>query len=76
MFEFNLIENALHSLKEAINYYTEADEQDNSDMYKFCVMLSCHCAELLLKEILHQNHPALVFENIDQIKNISVDDDL
>ena len=58
--EFDLVENALHSLSEAISYYNEADENDNADKFKFCVLLTNHCAELLLKEILRRNHPALV----------------
>ena len=47
---FDLVENALHSLREAISYYTEADEGQNADQFKFSVLLTCHCAELLLKE--------------------------
>ena len=67
---FDLVENALHSLREAISYYTEADEGQNADQFKFSVLLTCHCAELLLKEILVRNHPALIYEDIDKIGNI------
>lgn len=74
--EFDLVENALHSLSEAIMYYTEADEGDNADKYKFSVLLTNHCAELLLKEILRRSHPALVYENIDKIKDLSREDDI
>lgn len=74
--EFDLVENALHSLSEAISYYNEADEGDNEHLFKFSVILSNHCAELLLKEILRRNHPALVFENIDKINDIDNDDDI
>ena len=42
---FDLVENALHSLREAISYYTEADEGQNADQFKFSVLLTCHCAE-------------------------------
>lgn len=74
--EFDLVENALHSLSEAISYYNEADENDNADKFKFCVLLTNHCAELLLKEILRRSHPALVYEDIDKIKDISSEDDI
>lgn len=74
--EFDLVENALHSLSEAIFYYTEADESENADKFKFCILPTNHCAELLLKEILRRNHPSLVFENIDNIKDISKEDDI
>lgn len=72
--EFGLVENALHSLKEAIDYYQNADEDEYATQYKFSIMLSAQCAELLLKEILRQNHPALLFENIDKISNVEDDD--
>lgn len=39
---FDLVENALHSLREAISYYTEADEGQNADQFKFSVLLTCH----------------------------------
>lgn len=74
--EFDLVENALHSLSEALSYYSEADEDKNADKFKFCVLLASHCAELLLKEILRKNHPALIFENIDKIHSISDDYDI
>ena len=30
-FEYGLVENALHSLREAMNYYHEGDETTNAD---------------------------------------------
>lgn len=74
--EFDLVENALHSLSEALSYYNEADEDKNADQFKFCILLTNHCAELLLKEILRRNHPALVFENIDKIQDLTKEDDI
>ena len=72
--EYGLVENALDSLREAMNYYNEGDEEDNANQYKFSILLSAHCVELLLKEILRRNHPALLFENIDSIKDLQDDD--
>lgn len=68
--EYGLVENALDSLREAMNYYNEGDEEDNANQYKFSILLSAHCVELLLKEILRRNHPALLFENIDSVKDL------
>ena len=39
-FEFGLVENALHSLREAMNYYHEGDELTNATQYKFSILLS------------------------------------
>lgn len=65
--EFDLIENALHSLNEALKYYNEnADEDINVDKFKFCVIHTNHCIELLLKEILIRVHPAFIYEDIDK----------
>lgn len=72
--EYGLVENALDSLREAMNYYNEGDEEDNANQYKFSILLSAHCVELLLKEILRRSHPALLFENIDTISDLQNDD--
>lgn len=63
--EFDLIHNAMHSLNEAIDYYSAGKENNKPDLFKFSILLTCHCAELLLKEILHSNHPVLIYESID-----------
>lgn len=73
-FEYGLVENALHSLREAMNYYHEGDETTNATQYKFSILLSAHCAELLLKEVLRRSHPALLFEDIDHIKDLQNND--
>lgn len=72
--EYGLVENALHSLKEAMNYYSEGDEEEYATQYKFSILLAAHCAELLLKKILRRNHPALLYEDIDAVKDIHNDD--
>ena len=69
-----MVENALDSLREAMNYYHEGDAKENATQYKFSILLAAHCAELLLKEILRQKHQALLFEDIDHVKNIHSDD--
>ena len=72
--EYGLVENALDSLRESMAYYTEGDETHNVNQYKFSILLAAHCAELLLKEILRRNHPALLFENIDVVNSLEDDD--
>lgn len=72
--EYGLVENALDSLREALSYYHEGDEEGNATQYKFSILLSAHCVELLMKEILRRNHPALLYENIDQVKDIYSED--
>ena len=72
--EYGLVENALDSLRESMAYYTEGDETHNANQYKFSILLAAHCAELLLKEILRRNHPALLFENIDVVNSLEDDD--
>ena len=66
MLEYSLIENALHSLSEAAAYYNETDTQKDADRYKFCILLTAHCAELLLKEILRRVHPAFIYTDVDK----------
>lgn len=69
--EFGLVENALDSLREAMNYFNEGDEDKNATQYKFSILLAAHSAELLLKEILRRNHASLLFENIDRVTDLN-----
>lgn len=64
--EYGLIENALHSLSEAAQYYNDTDEETQPDKYKFSILLAAHCAELLLKEILRRVHPAFIYADVDK----------
>ena len=72
--EYGLVENALDSLREAMTYYHEGDDGENANQYKFSILLSAHCAELLIKEVLRRNHPALLYEDIDHVKDVYSDD--
>lgn len=63
--KFNLIENAIDSLNEAITYYECAYDENDFTKYKFSILLLCHCAELLFKEKIIEIHPDLIYENID-----------
>ena len=66
--ELNIIENALDSLSEAICYYESGKKYGDSGRYKFCILLLSHSAELLLKQVLYEQHEAFIYENIDDIK--------
>ncbi|ACB85095.1 hypothetical protein [Natranaerobius thermophilus] len=65
--KFNLIENSMDSFEESINYYIKGKEYNDSRQYKYCILLLHHSAELLLKEVLRQQHDSLIFEDIDKI---------
>lgn len=67
--EFNIISNAMDSLNEAIDYYKNGKKYNDERCFKFCILLLCHGAELLLKEVLYEQHKIFVFENIDEVKN-------
>lgn len=68
--EFDLVENALHSLNEALLYYNN----ENENKYKFCIIHINHCVELLLKEILVRQHPAFICEDIDKFLHNNLDE--
>ena len=38
--EYGLVENALDSLREAMNYYNEGDGEDNANQYKFSMQVA------------------------------------
>lgn len=63
--EYSLIENAMDSLNEAIDLYKEGKTHTDTSRYKFCVLLLAQSAELILKEVLYQEHEILLYEDID-----------
>lgn len=65
----NLLENAMDSLTEAIDYYINGKKYSDERCYKFCVIMLYHSAELILKEILVREHKTLIFEQVDDYKN-------
>lgn len=73
--EYGLVENAMHSLSEAASYYNSADVEARPDRYKFGILLTAHCAELLLKEILLRVHPAFIYSDVDRYRQDSTNDE-
>ena len=65
--KFSILENSMDSLNEAIDYYKNGKEYNDERCFKFCVLLLSHCAELMLKEILFQQHEVLIYEDIDKV---------
>jgi len=60
--EFDLLENALDSLNEALSKYQEG-KSGNEKAYKFCVQHLSHFLELILKYYVTQSHPLLIYKN-------------
>ncbi|MCD2347244.1 hypothetical protein [Clostridium guangxiense] len=67
--KFNMLENAMDSLNEAIDYYKNGIDNNDERCFKFCILLLSHSAELILKEILYTQHEILIYEDIDRVKN-------
>lgn len=65
MHKFNLIENAIDSLKHAIEHMGPIRDNELGDWKRIIVDFS-HVVELLFKEKLRRIHPAFVFKNIDK----------
>lgn len=64
---YNLLENGLDSLSEAISYYVRADEENEDRLYKYSIMLMSHSVELILKRILEKEHYSLIYKDVDAI---------
>lgn len=67
--QLNLLENAMDSLTEAIDYYVNGKKHSDERGYKFCVIMLYHSAELILKEILVREHKTLIYEQVDDYRN-------
>lgn len=63
--ELNIIQNAMDSLNEAIQYYKNGVTYKDTRCFKYCVLLLSHSVELCLKEVLLREHKILIFEDID-----------
>lgn len=65
--KYNLLENGLDSLSEAISYYVRAEEEADDRLYKYSILLMSHSVELILKQILEDEHYSLIYKDIDTI---------
>ena len=60
--ELDLLENAIDSLKEALQKYEEGLD-GNVSAYKFSILHFAHFFELLFKYYVTQSHPLLIYRN-------------
>ncbi len=67
--KFNMLENSMDSLSEAIDYYIKGKKYQDERCYKFCIFMLYHSAELILKEILYREHKVLICETIEDYIN-------
>lgn len=65
--KISLLENSHNFLKEALSKAIFAEEEP--EQWKFAVFNLVQSIELVLKEKLRQEHPALIFSNVDKLQN-------
>ena len=70
MLEYNLMENSIDSLNEAMNYYIKSKEEEENRLFKYAILLLNHSIELILKEILEREHSSLIYKDIDDSDSI------
>jgi hypothetical protein len=63
--KFDLLANAKDSLRHAVLHIAEGTEEDVS-RWKIAIRETAHVIELLLKERLSKEHPALIWVNVDE----------
>lgn len=64
--EFDLLNNAKDSLRQAVELLAFKDIGTDHARLKHAITASAHCIELLLKERLRRVNPAFVWENVDK----------
>src|SRR5687768_8020997 len=74
--EFDLFDNAIDSLAEALSKYEEGTNGDPK-AYKFAVLHMSHFVELIFKYHLAQKHPLLIYKdpfsrNVDKTRTITL----
>ena len=68
--EFDLLNNAKDSLRQAVELLAFKDIGSNHARLKHAITASAHCIELLLKERLRRVNPAFVWENVDKYPSL------
>jgi len=68
--QFNLIENARDSLRQAVEIIAWKDVGNDHARLKHAITNAAHCIELLLKERLRQINPAFAWENVDKYPSL------
>lgn len=68
--EFDLLNNAKDSLRQAIELIAMREMGSDHARLKHAISASAHCIELLLKERLRRINPAFVWENVDKYPSL------
>ena len=68
--EFDLLNNAKDSIRQAVELLAFKDIGSNHERLKHAITSSAHCIELLLKERLRLINPAFVWENVDRYPSL------
>jgi hypothetical protein len=69
--ELNLYENALDSIRHAIEHYTS--QEPETRRYKYTILHLTQGILLLLKERLSREHPSLIYKNVSDIGGMTID---
>lgn len=67
---FNLLQNAVDSILQAIEVLVWPDSRSNSTRLKQALLSITHGIELLLKERLKRIHPSFIWEDVDRFPSI------
>tara|TARA_R110002110_G_scaffold213154_1_gene426248 strand:+ start:1253 stop:1909 length:657 start_codon:yes stop_codon:yes gene_type:complete len=68
--EFDLLNNAKDSLRQAVELIATREIGSNHARLKHAITASAHCIELLMKERLRRVNPAFVWENVDKYPSL------
>jgi hypothetical protein len=68
--QFDLLANALDSLRQAVDALAWKDFKSDDVRLKHAIRNAAHSVELLLKEKLRQINPAFVWENVDKYPSL------
>jgi hypothetical protein len=68
--EFDLVANAIDSLFHAIDHLVPPGDKAAAKDYKRAILDVSHVVELLLKERLQREHPALIWRNVEKYPSL------
>lgn len=68
--EFDLLSNAIDSLHHAIDHFAPLGEDPVASDYKRAILDVAHVVELLLKERLSREHPALIWRKVEKYPSL------
>jgi hypothetical protein len=68
--EFDLLPNALESLHHAIDHLAPLGDQPAANDFKRAILDVSHVVELLLKERLQREHPALIWRSVEKYPSL------